>query len=80
MQLSEDDKQELQQQLSDKVQAVNELRDRIAEIEDAMHGTLDIIQDKDREMNRLRRQLAQMPQGQPEYVSNVRRDNHWYLR
>ena len=67
--MSEEEKQDLQRQLLSKVESVNELRERIAQIEDGMHRTLDIIQEKDDEMNRLKKQLAQMRQGEPGYVS-----------
>ena len=53
------------------MQSINELRGRIAQIEDGMHKTLDIIQEKDEEMNRLKKQLAQMKQGEPGYVSFI---------
>lgn len=59
----------MKRELWNRLQAVNDLRQRVAELEAAMGDTLDIIQDRDQEMERLRDQ--QPDRKHPEYVSNL---------
>ncbi len=64
--MSETEKQELKRELWNRLQAVNDLRHRVAELEAAMGDTLDIIQDRDKEMERLREQ--QLDHKHPQYA------------
>ncbi|XP_071802361.1 uncharacterized protein [Asterias amurensis] len=64
--LSETEKQEMKRELWNRLQAVNDLRQRVAELEAAMGDTLDIIQDRDQEMERLRER--QPDRKHPEYA------------
>ncbi|XP_022094925.1 centriolin-like [Acanthaster planci] len=64
--LSAAERQELTRRLGQRLQAVKDLQQQVAKLEEAMGETLDIIQSKEREMERLRRQLP--GQRHPQYA------------
>ncbi|XP_038069812.1 centriolin-like [Patiria miniata] len=64
--LSESEKQELKRCLWERLHAVNNLKQRVAELEEAMEASLYIVQIKEREMERLKHQLPN--QKHPQYA------------
>ena len=68
--MAEEERHRLEGVLAERLRAVVGLKDRVAQLEEGMQATLDIIEAKDKEMAALRRQLAALEDGDPRQVSS----------
>ncbi|XP_033122052.1 centriolin-like [Anneissia japonica] len=66
--MSPEQKLALQNQLADKMTAINQLREQVMRIEDDMDRTNNIIHQKEREMAQLRRQLEKVAKEDPKHA------------
>lgn len=58
----------LKEDLSNRMRVISDLKDRVSQLEEDMQRALDVVEEKEKELEGLRDLLAESEEGDPRYV------------